>query len=484
VPGATLEVHYKLFGTDGVSLQSQELTGELRRRGWTVRPCASDVPDGAGGLRLDELAYQSGDAVSLRRRVFTSTVADSDSSALDAAGDALVEEIRARAEAIRRPVERYIDANGITLVHVRNIMSLPYNLPATVAIHALAVDRPDIGFLMQHHDLYWEGPNARNFATPFEPVRQLMERVMCPTLPNARHTVINPIAGDALRERKHIDATVIPDGFDFDRAVELIDDASFRGRLDILAGQRRPIAADDLVVAMPARVAINKSIELAIQLVAGLQAHRARLVDAAGGVGHRRRRFGPDSRVVLLLPQGEDLEDNREYFDRLVAYATKLRVTLAFGGNIVVPDRRHSPDDTDHYPFYSTYQAVDVVCYPPEHEGFGNQAIEAVWAQLPLAVFEYPVFQRYLRDHLPHYISLGDASRLGRLDGALGPLHRLPDDIVERAVDEAVTVLVDHEKERRWATGNVHELRAFCGIDVVAGRYTALYEELDTVTAR
>ena len=83
-PELLVSVIVCVVGTDGVSLQSQELTGELRRRGWTVRPCASDVPDGAGGLRLDELAYQSGDAVSLRRRVFTSTVADSDSSALGA----------------------------------------------------------------------------------------------------------------------------------------------------------------------------------------------------------------------------------------------------------------------------------------------------------------------------------------------------------------------------------------------------------------
>ena len=49
-------------------------------------------------------------------------------------------------------------------------MSLPYNLPASLAFYDLAVDRPDIGFLMQHHDLYWEGPNARIFDTPYAQV--------------------------------------------------------------------------------------------------------------------------------------------------------------------------------------------------------------------------------------------------------------------------------------------------------------------------
>jgi hypothetical protein len=40
-PGATLEVHSKLFGTGGVSLQSQELTKALRKREWRVHSCAS-----------------------------------------------------------------------------------------------------------------------------------------------------------------------------------------------------------------------------------------------------------------------------------------------------------------------------------------------------------------------------------------------------------------------------------------------------------
>ncbi len=476
MPGATLEVHYKLFGTDGVSLQSQELSKELRKRGWTVHPCACDVPDDGDGLQLAELAYQSADAVALRRRIFASQ------SASESAGDALIEEITARAAAIRDPVEHYLDGNDISLVHVRNVMSLPYNLPATLAFHGLAVDRPDIGFLMQHHDLYWEGPNARNFATPYPQVSDLMDRIMCPALPNARHTLINPIAGDALRERKGIEGTVIPDGFDFDREALSIDELEFRGRLSILAGDPRPVGAGDLVVAMPARVAINKSIELAIQLVAGLDGRRTVLERAVDGLGHRRRTFTGDSRVVLLLPQGEDLDDNRQYFDRLVAYSRSIGITLAYGGDIVVPDRRYTTGDTAHYPFYSTYQAVDLVCYPPEHEGFGNQAIEAVWARLPLAVFEYPVFERYVREHIPHCISLGNASKLERID-QFGGLHQLRDDILERAADQCVAVLTDHESERRWSEENVDALRAFCGIDVVADQYIALYGDLEAGTS-
>jgi hypothetical protein len=471
----TMEVHFKLFGTDGVSLQSQELTKALGERGWRVHPCSSDVPQGADGLLLPELSYQSPDAVGLRKRIFPPPGVSGSPPA--PAGDVLVEEITARAEPIRRQVERYVDANQISLLHIRNLMSLPYNLPATLAFHRLATERPDIGFLMQHHDFYWEGPNARNFQTPYQQVADLMDRIMCPALPNARHVLINPIAADALRAKTGIVGTVVPDGFDFDRQVATIDEPVFRSRLEILAGDSKPIGDDDVVVAMPARVAINKAIELAIQFVAGLDGKRAALEGAPDGVGLKRRHFGADSRIALLLPQGEDLDENREYFDRLRSYARHLGITLAYGGNIVVPDRRFRDGDRDHYPFYSTYQAVDAVCYPPEHEGFGNQAIEAVWAKLPLAVLEYPVFKRYVRDHIPHYISLGDTEHLGRLD-EFGGLHQLRRGVLDAAVDAAIAVLNDHDEERRWTDENVTELRAFCGIDIVAAEYIRLYGEL------
>ena len=198
-------------------------------------------------------------------------------------------------------------------------------------------------------------------------------------------------------------------------------------------------------------------------------------IGAPAGLGARGRRLTAAGKIVLLLPQGEDLDDNRAYFDRLVAYAAHRGVTLAYGGNVVVPDRRYTPGDRQHYPFYSTYQAVDLVCYPPEHEGFGNQAIEAVWARRPLAVLEYPVFEVFVRDHIPHYISLGNVAGLGRLE-EFGGLHLLRDDVLRRALDAAVTVLRDHELERRWVEENAASLRRFCGIDTVSERYVELYQ--------
>ena len=474
---ATLEVHYKLFGTDGVSLQSQELSHALERLGWQASFCASDVPPEAPGLLVPELAYQTANAIALRARLFSPGAHPDVHDDADEQGAVLVDEIVQRSRPIRAAIEDYVDAQHIAVLHVRNLMSLPYNLPASQAIYDLARARPEIGFLLQHHDLYWEGPNARNFDTAHLAVQRLLDEVMCPDLPNARHVLINPIAAEALRKRRGITGTVVPDAFDFARPVPVIDEPGFRRRLDVLTGGPGPIRDDDLIVSMPARVAINKAIELAIQFVAGLESARAALENAPGGVGADGRRFGQHSRVVLLVPQGEDLEDNRAYFDRLLAYAADLGITLAYAGGFVVPDRRLQPGDTAHVPFYGTYRAADLVCYSPEHEGFGNQLIETVWARRPLVVLEYPVFERFVRDHLPHYISLGDTQHLLHTD-RFGGLHQLAPAQLDTAVEATIALLRDHETLRHWVDDDFDSLRAFCGSATIASRYIELYESL------
>lgn len=477
LPRATLDLHFELFSTDGVSMQSQELARALRSRNWRVHLAASDTRPGSGDLRLLELSYHSADSIALRQRIFAPTAGDC--VTVHPEGKTLIEEIAARSRPIRQQLEEYIHHHEIQLLHVRNVMSLPYNLPATLALYELARDRPDIAFVLQHHDLYWEGPNAANFQTPHAEIAGLMERILCPDLPNAWHVLISPIAQESLRDRRGLSGVVIPDGFDFDRKPVPIDDAVFRERLQLLVGASRPVRADDLVVAMPGRIAINKAIELAIQFVAGLETRRATLEAAPDGLGWKRRRFGKDSQIVLLLPQGKGLEENRGYFKRLLAYARYNGITLAYGGDMVVADSRFRPGEDVRYPFYSTYQAADFVCYSAEHEGFGNQVIESIWAKQPLALFQYPVFKRYLRDHVPHFVSLGDAEHLERLQD-FGGLHRLADDVLDQALDGAVALLTDHELATRFTEENWRALRAFCGIEAVVDQYIALYNDAGT----
>src|SRR5262249_9587420 len=92
----------------------------------------------------------------------------------------------------------------------------------------------------------------------------------------------------------------------------------------------------------------------------------------------------------------------------------------------------------------------------------------------PLAVLEYPVFKRFVRDHVPHYISLGEPAELGRLE-AFGGLHVLREDILERALNATVSVLNDHDLEKQWGVEKAAVLGRFYGIDQVSERYSSLY---------
>lgn len=94
-----------------------------------------------------------------------------------------------------------------------------------------------------------------------------------------------------------------------------------------------------------------------------------------------------------------------------------------------------------------------------------------------MAVLEYPVFKRFVRDHIPHYISLGDTEQLERLK-EFGGLHQLHHGVLVGAARQATIVLTNHDLEERWIDENFTALRAFCGIDTVAAEYIRLYTEL------
>ena len=64
-------------------------------------------------------------------------------------------------------------------------------------------------------------PQCQSFLTPYQQVNEMMDRIMCPSLPNASHVLINPLAAEALRAKKGIAGTIVPDGFNFDRVVPI-----------------------------------------------------------------------------------------------------------------------------------------------------------------------------------------------------------------------------------------------------------------------
>jgi mannosylglucosylglycerate synthase len=149
---------YRLGMADGVSVTAAQWATALRRLGMQVRTVAGD---GRADVLVDGLALDARRPPSRRRLT----------AALD----------------------------GVDLVVVDNVCSLPMNPRVGDAVARLLAGRPAV---LRHHDLPWERPQyARTLAWP-------------PDDPAWQHVTINDLARQALAERRGIAATTIYHGFD------------------------------------------------------------------------------------------------------------------------------------------------------------------------------------------------------------------------------------------------------------------------------
>lgn len=449
------EITFNCYGSDGVALQLKENADQQRRCNHQVFLCGGDVSES----NLPELDYQSEENIDLQRRIL-----NPDSNELADCGQALLVEIDEKSQVIKEKLRAFLEKNQINVAHIRNICSLPYlNLPASKAVYELIQEMPGLLFVLHHHDLSWEGPAAAHFNPPQEhsAIRALAEEVITPNFSNTRHIVINSIAAEALKKEKQVEAEIIPDGFNFDRQLIPIDQQKFREGLGL--------TENDLLVGMMTRVRINKSIELAIEIVAKLQECRQSFENASNGIGLNNRKFNQYSQIVLVIPQGKDLDT--VYFAQLEAYAKNLGVNLRFIGEQVVSDTAYEVG-CEKYPFYSTYQAMDLILYPPVHEGFGNQAIEAAWAKILLAMMGYPVAIRDIFPSNPAIISLGTPEQL---EYTTEGLFAFKLEVIDQAIKEMIEVLTDSERLEAMIEENYHVFRDLCDIGNISQRYEEIY---------
>ena len=84
---------------------------------------------------------------------------------------------------------------------------------------------------MSHeHDYYWE-----RAAYESNCVQQSLDTAFPPDLPSIRHAVISSVAQKSLKRRRSIEATVVPNVFDFETPAPQIDDfnADFRAAIGL-----------------------------------------------------------------------------------------------------------------------------------------------------------------------------------------------------------------------------------------------------------
>ncbi len=462
------QIHTLTEQADGVSLQVQETRAELKRLGANVCVISADFnPEQTDffGTCIPELDYHQPSVARFRQEINPelNRLTKNEHSVLTPEREKkLLKEIYQQAFLLEQKLEAALNKNQINVAHVRNITSLPHLHPAAaLAIYRLIKRRSGIHFVLHHHDLSWEGPAARFNYFAYPQIEELMQQIQTPDFPNTSHIAINPDTRDSLREKKGVKAEYVPDGFAFDQEVEPVSREKLIAVINQGLTSNEPvIQSDDLLLGMMTRIVSNKAIELAIQLTEHLQKNRSWLQRQE--IGPHAIEFSEDSQIILVLPNQADAQ--QEYKQRLIKHAEQRNVRLVFVENLA-----------DHeINFYQTYDAMDAIVYPSEHEGFGNQGIEAVWAMRHLAVHYYSVFKALI-DHIPHHTSLGTNEDM--IKGPLSDeLYLLDRGVLDQAAVGLIKALQDSDSPKKLLE-NRRLLEKLCSIKRVVQRYIDIYLE-------
>lgn len=406
-------IHFRVGATDGVSLEMDKWRTVLENLGHRVIYVAGESSE-TETRWIEHLSLKDPMHLKIYRNAYESLADYTD-------GKELLLDIFRMADTIREKLVRIVREERIELIIPNNIGSLGLNLSAAIAITE-TIEQMDLECIYHHHDFFWE---RKRYAHPTTPLIDEILRRYVPAS-NGVHCVINSIAKDELRARKGIEATVVPNVFNFDRKPWVRDEYNrdLRPRLGI--------RARDIVFLQATRIEDRKAIELAIDAI---ERFRNRLSDRIGDELYNGITVTEDTRIFLLIAGMNELKTER--FAVLKDRIDRATFDIELINDIVASERKRI-DQTKIYSLWDVYSACDFVTYPSVLEGWGNQFIEAVFARKPVLAYEYPVFQRDIAPLGFSVVSLGHEHTTDE-DG----LFRVEDDVLERAAIGIERILFD-----------------------------------------
>lgn len=445
--------HYQLGLTDGVSLEVEKWQAVLERMGHRVVLFAGRFGREEGVL-LPDLFHHNPEIVEINQNIF----GQKHTLSPEALGALIAE----HTERLKADLRQAFIENGIDLLLVNNMWSVALNIPAAIALEEV---RRELGLRMvaHHHDFYWEKPVLPDLKDPLR--ADIFGNYFPPLDPVIGHVVINSLAQSSLRGYKGLPSTVVPNVFDFDGPDWALDDYNrdFREKIGLAEG--------DICILQATRIIPRKGIELAIDLVAALNApHRRALLE--GRELPNGKVFTPENKIVLILA-GYDRDDpTGTYLQRLKKKAARLSVDLRYIDAIVGPERNWQNGEKV-YSLWDTYTLADLVTYPSLWEGWGNQLLEAFRAKLPVVLFEYPVYLADIKEKGFEVISLGaQVTSRDDLDFA-----EISTKILQEAADRCVDFLTDHSLRERVVSRNYRIAKTHYSYDRLQADLMTLLEK-------
>ncbi len=430
-------IHYKVGGTDGVSLELEKWQHVLEAMGHKVFLCGGDLGRAEGTL-IEEISHYQPIAKRLYHDTFVA-LTDTDEAQYSAEFDALSAVITAKLSA-------FVEANQINYLIAQNVWSVAMNPPVATAL-AEVMRTYQLPTIAHNHDFYWE--RVDGVALTCKKAVDLADKFLPPRDDLIRHVVINSLAQSELLARKGIASTVVPNVFDFEAEPWQVDDGNRQFRQDV------GLRDDDVVILQATRIVPRKGIELAIDFVAALDQpeNRAKLIERGLYDG---RPFSAESRIVFVLAGYAQDDATGRYLDLL-----KRKIEQAGINALFIDDRigaeRHQENGQTIYSLWDSYVFADFVTYPSLWEGWGNQLLETLRAKLPFLLFEYPVYVADLAPSGLRAVSLGQKIAGTDADG----LVQVPSDVMNSAVAQAVDLLTDRTLrqdvvEHNFQVGRTH----------------------------
>jgi len=439
----------RLGRTDGVSLEVDKWRSVLRdRMGHEVWYCSGndDVPT---NYVLPEL-YAAHPKTWKILRNGTVKFEEYDSE------EELERDIYDHADVVEEKLLKFIGEKGVDVLVPNNLCSGGYQPAAAIAFHRV-FRKTGLPAIVHSHDFYYE--DSGEVSATCQVVDSIYERYFPPKLPNIQHVVINRLAQSEIKRRKNIETRVVPNVFDFDQPGWNADDYNSDFRAAFGIGQ------DDIVFLQATRILDRKGIELAIDVVAEVMKPERRKAlagapTAAGG------KFADDAAIVLLCAGiVEMIGISGDYWGALQARAREKGVDLRHVGDRVKHSRGTGENGEKVYSLWDSYVLCDFVTYPSLWEGWGNQFIEAVFAKLPVVLFEYPVWVSDLKQSGFDVVSLG-AETSGQDENGLVTVAQ---PVIAAAADEITAILTDPKRRQEIGEKNYTIAKERYSLDTLEG---------------
>jgi len=389
-------VSARLVSVDGVSIEAEKWRAAFSKLGHEVVLVAGSFGGDPQGphVRIPWLDYADPEVTKLPDILSRPTPFDL----------ATEEEVAEQARHIKDQLLSAIERERIDVVDVENLISLPLNLAAGIALVEI-IRETRIPFICRHHDFYWERDELARSR-----LRNYLDRNFPPHDDETIHVVINRRAQRELRIRHGILSTRIPN---------VLDPATIGAQDDYNADFREAfgIPREAFLFLQPSRIIERKCIEDSVRLAAEV-----------------RRRLGCPTYLLITGPPGDGTEDD-PYCQHILALAARLAVPVVLGWRRIFIRRGRDAAGSKIYAIADAYAHADLVTFPSRIEGFGNPVIEAAANHLPLFVRHYPVLDDMLEKGL----------RFVLLEDGLTP--EVVDQVVALLTDRAARGVLAHNAE-------------------------------------